>query len=53
LANPDDPRLAIYPITCERQVEDFPRGIVAIDITDAADLEIHDPTGRAVMVGQI
>jgi hypothetical protein len=49
LANPDDPRLAIHAFTYERQTKDHPRGIVAIDITDAADLEIHDPTGRLVM----
>jgi hypothetical protein len=52
LTNPDDPRLAIDPFAHERQIKDHPRGIVAIDITDAADLEIHDPTGRLVMARQ-
>jgi hypothetical protein len=50
--NPDDPHLAVYPFVHGRQIEDLPRGIVAIDITDAADLEIHDPTGRLVMARQ-
>ena len=49
LISPDDPRLAIHAFAYERQTKDHPRGIVAIDITDAADLEIHDPTGRLVM----
>lgn len=49
LTNPDDPRLAIHPFAQQRQIEDPPRGIVAIDIVDAADLDIHDPTGRLVM----
>ena len=52
LTNPDDPRLAIYPFAYGRQIKDPPRGIVAIDITDAADLEIHDPTGRLVIARQ-
>jgi hypothetical protein len=33
-------------------MENPPRGIVAIDITDAADLESHDPTGRLAMTRQ-
>ena len=53
LTNPDDARLAICPFAYGRQTKDPPRGIVAIDITDAADLEIHDPTGRLVMARQI
>jgi hypothetical protein len=52
LTNADDSRLAIYPFAYARQTSNRPRGIVAIDITDAADLEIHDPTGRLVMAGQ-
>jgi hypothetical protein len=52
LADPADPRLAIYPIACGRQTENPPHGIVAIDITDAVDLEIHDPTGRLAMARQ-
>jgi hypothetical protein len=52
LTSPDDPRLAIYPFAYERQITDPPRGIVAIDITDASDLEIHDPTGRLAMARQ-
>jgi len=52
LTNADDSRLAIYPFAYGRQTTDPPRGIVAIDITDAADLEIHDPTGRLVMAKQ-
>jgi hypothetical protein len=52
LADPEDPRLAIYPFACGRQREHPRGGIVAIDITDAADLEIHDPTGRLVLARQ-
>jgi hypothetical protein len=52
LASPDDPRLVISPIACGRPMENPPRGIVAIDITDAADLESHDPTGRLAMTRQ-
>jgi hypothetical protein len=52
LTNPDDPRLAICPLAYGRQIRDPSRGIVAIDITDAADLEIHDPTGRLAMARQ-
>ena len=52
LANADDPRLAIYPFAGRRQTKDSQRGIAAIEITDAADLEIHDPTGRLAMARQ-
>jgi hypothetical protein len=52
LNHPDDPRLAIQPFAQERQTTDRLRGIVAIDITDAANLESHDPTGRFVMARQ-
>jgi len=53
LTNPDDPRLVIYPFARPRQIKDPPSGIVAIDITDAADFDIHDPTGRLAMTRQI
>ena len=52
LANPDDPRLVIYPFAHARQAGESPPGIVALDITDARDLEIRDPTGRLVMARQ-
>lgn len=52
LANPDDPRLVLYPLAHARQMKASSTGIVALDITDAADLEIHDPTGRLVMARQ-
>ncbi|HWZ38991.1 MAG TPA: hypothetical protein VNY08_11900 [Bradyrhizobium sp.] len=52
LANSDDPRLVLYPLARARQMRESPPGIVALDITDAADLEIHDPTGRLVMARQ-
>ena len=51
--NADNPRLTIYPFACGRQIKDPPRGIVAIDITDAEELEIHDPTGRLVIARQL
>jgi hypothetical protein len=50
LANPDDPRLALQPFDHARQTKE--PGIVALDITDAVDLEIQDPTGRLVMARQ-
>jgi hypothetical protein len=49
LNNPDDPRVVIYPTACRQLIEHPPRGIVAIDITDAADLDLHDPFARLVM----
>lgn len=49
LTNPDDPRLALCPFARQRRLKDPPSGIVAIDITVAADLAVHDPTGRLVM----
>lgn len=52
LNHPDDPRLAIQPFAQERQTTAQLHGIVAIDITDAADLKSHDPTGRLVMARQ-
>jgi hypothetical protein len=52
LADPDNLRLAVYPFAYERQTNDPRRGIVAIEITDAADLELRDPTGRRVMARQ-
>jgi hypothetical protein len=50
LADPDDPRLVLHPFADARQTTE--PGIVALDITDAADLERHDPTGRLVMERQ-
>jgi hypothetical protein len=47
--NADTPRLTICPFACGRQIKNPSRGIVAMDITDAEELEIHDPTGRLVM----
>jgi hypothetical protein len=52
LANPDDPRLVVHPFMQVWKVRESPPGIVALDITDATDLEIHDPTGRLVMAKQ-
>jgi hypothetical protein len=49
--NADDSRLAICPFAYERQMNDPPRGIVAIDITDA-DPEICDPAGQLVVPRQ-
>jgi hypothetical protein len=51
-ANPDDPRLAIYPLMQVWKTKESSPGIVLLDITDAADLYIHDPTGRLVMAKQ-
>jgi hypothetical protein len=52
LANPDDPRLVVHPFTQVWKAGESPPGIVSLDITDATDLEIHDPTGRLVMAKQ-
>jgi hypothetical protein len=52
LANPDDPRLVVQRLTQIRKVKESSPGIVALDITDATDLQIHDPTGRLVMTTQ-
>jgi hypothetical protein len=51
VANPGDPRLVVHPFKVWKVVDSAP-GIVALDITDATDLEIHDPTGRLVMATQ-
>lgn len=48
--HPDDPQLALHPFAQARQVEQS--GIIALEITDVADLDIHDPTGRLVMARQ-
>jgi hypothetical protein len=53
LANPDNPRLALYPFAHARQISAAEQGIVALDITHTADLEIRDPTGRLVMARQL
>jgi hypothetical protein len=50
LLHPDDPHLALHPFAEIRQVEQS--GIIALEITDAADLAVHDPTGRLVMARQ-
>jgi hypothetical protein len=50
--NPDDARLALYPLAHVRQSEKLRHGIVALDIIDAADLEVHDPNARLVMARQ-
>ena len=52
LTNPDDPRLVVRPFMQVWKVTESPPGIVALDITDATDLDIHDPTGRLVMAKQ-
>jgi hypothetical protein len=48
--HPNDPHLAMHLFAQARQVEQS--GIIALEITDVADLEIHDPTGRLVMARQ-
>ena len=48
--HPNDPHLALHPFAQARQVEQS--GIIALEITDVADLDIHDPTGRLVMARQ-
>jgi hypothetical protein len=50
LLHPDDPHLAFHPFAQARQAEQS--GIIALEITDAADLDIHDPTGRRIMERQ-
>jgi hypothetical protein len=41
--NPDHPRLVIHPFADEPPEEDSRNGIVAIEITEAGDLEVFDP----------
>ena len=50
LLRPDAPHLALHPFVQALQVEKS--GIIALEITDAADLETLDPTGRLVMARQ-
>jgi hypothetical protein len=50
LLHSDNPQLALHPFAQARQAEQS--GIIALEITDAADLDIHDPTGRHVMERQ-
>jgi hypothetical protein len=50
LLHPDDPHLACHRFAQARSREQS--GIIALEITDAADLDIHDPTGRLVMARQ-
>jgi hypothetical protein len=49
MVNPDDPRLSVYPLMQVWRTKESSSGIALLDITDAADLDIHDPTGRLVM----
>jgi hypothetical protein len=51
LANPDHPSIVRHPLADLRQSRDT-KGIVALEITDASDLESPDPTGRLVMARQ-
>lgn len=53
LADPDDRRLVVCPLMQVWKVTASPPGIAALDITDATDLDIHDPTGRLVMEKQL
>jgi hypothetical protein len=46
------PLLAIYPFAGEPPAEDSRNGIIAIEITEAGDLEVFDPTGRLAMAKQ-
>jgi hypothetical protein len=48
--DPDDPQLDLHPFAQAQQVEQS--GIIALEITDVADLDIHDPTGRLIMARQ-
>jgi hypothetical protein len=48
LNNPDDPRLVLRPFAEAQQSGESLHGIVALDITDAADLESRDPIGQFV-----
>ena len=52
LADPHDSRLVLRPFAHERQAGWSSPGIVALDITDATDLDVHDPTGRRAMARQ-
>jgi hypothetical protein len=52
LADPDDPRLVLRPFVHGRQAGESSAGIVALDITDAADQDMNDPIGRLVMARQ-
>lgn len=49
---PDHPLLAIYPFAGEPPAEGSRNGIIAIEITEAGDLEAFDPTGRLAMAKQ-
>jgi hypothetical protein len=51
VVNPDHPCIALHPLADAGQSGDSD-GIVALDITDASDLERPDPTGRLVMARQ-
>ena len=51
VANPDHPCLVLHRLADCRQSGDA-KGIVALDITYASDLQSPDPTGRLVMARQ-
>jgi hypothetical protein len=53
LGNPDDPCLVLRPFAEAQQTGESLHGIVALDITDAADLESDDPAGRLAMTEQL
>lgn len=50
LLHPDDLHLALHPFAQARPAKQS--GIIALEIMDAADKDIHDPTGRRVMARQ-
>jgi hypothetical protein len=54
VANPDHHCIVLHPLADIRQSGEGKgnKGIVALDITDASDLDIPDPTGRLVMARQ-
>jgi hypothetical protein len=51
VANPDHPGLVLHRLADCRQSGDT-KGIVALDITYASNLESPDPTGRLALAGQ-
>jgi hypothetical protein len=51
VANPDHPRLVLYRLADCRHGGDA-KGIVALDITFASNVQSPDPTGRLVMARQ-
>jgi len=51
VVNPDHPCIVLHPLADAVQNRDA-HGIVALDITDASDLESPEPTGRLAMARQ-